>query len=98
MAIHRVVPGSVVQLGDKVGDGYGGSGKPPLPTETAPLEFQRYFVGMALAGRDTGSSQIFVTLTQEPALYGDYPVLGWADSDWSMVAEGDVVERVEIKD
>jgi cyclophilin family peptidyl-prolyl cis-trans isomerase/HEAT repeat protein len=98
MVIHRVVPGSVVQLGDKVGDGYGGSGKPPLPTETAPLEFQRYFVGMALAGRDTGSSQIFVTLTQEPALYGDYPVLGWADSDWSMVAEGDVVERVEIKD
>jgi cyclophilin family peptidyl-prolyl cis-trans isomerase len=98
MAIHRVVPGSVVQLGDKAGDGYGGSGKRPLPTETAPVEFQRFFVGMALAGRDTGSSQIFVSLTQEPALYGDYPVLGWADSDWAMIAEGDVVERVEIKE
>jgi cyclophilin family peptidyl-prolyl cis-trans isomerase len=98
MAIHRVVPGSVLQFGDKVGDGYGGSGKPPLPTETAPLEFQRYSVGMALAGRDSGSSQIFVTLTQEPALYGDYPLLGWADSEWSMVAEGDMVERVEIKE
>jgi cyclophilin family peptidyl-prolyl cis-trans isomerase/HEAT repeat protein len=96
MAIHRAVPGSVVQFGDPVGDGFGGSGKPPLPTESAPVEFQRFFVGMALSGRDSGSSQIFVTLTPEPSLYGDYPVLGWADSDWAQVAEGDVIERVEV--
>ena len=79
LVIQRVVPGFVVQLGDPVGDGYGGSGKPPLPSETSPLELSALSVAIALGGRDTGSSQIFVTLSPEPALYGDYPLIGWAD-------------------
>jgi cyclophilin family peptidyl-prolyl cis-trans isomerase len=52
----------------------------------APLE-----VGMALAGRDTGSSQFFVTLARAPHLDGEYARVGRAEGDWAAVAQGDVV-------
>jgi cyclophilin family peptidyl-prolyl cis-trans isomerase len=97
LAIQRVSPGYLVQFGDPVGDGYGGSGKPPVPSETSPLEFPLLSVGLAESGRDTGSSQIFVTLSPEPTLYGDYPILGWADREWATAAEGDVIRSVEVK-
>jgi cyclophilin family peptidyl-prolyl cis-trans isomerase len=96
IAVHRVKPGFVVQFGDPIGDGSGGSGKAPLPNESSPLEFGPRTVGLALSGRDTGSSQLFVTLAPEPTLYGDYPVLGTADSEWANVAEGDVIRKVEV--
>jgi cyclophilin family peptidyl-prolyl cis-trans isomerase/HEAT repeat protein len=98
VAIHRVVPGFVVQFGDPVGDGYGGAGRAPLPSENAPHGFARLAVGMALAGRDTGSSQVFVTLASEPSLDGDYPLLGFADAAFTTAAEGDVIDHVEIRD
>jgi cyclophilin family peptidyl-prolyl cis-trans isomerase len=98
VAVHRVSPGLLVQFGDPVGDGSGGSGRPPLPSETSPAEFGALSVGLALGGRDTGSSQIFVTLAPEPHLFGDYPLLGWADPEWDGVAEGDVIERVEVRE
>lgn len=97
LAIQRVSPGFLVQFGDPVGDGYGGAGKPPLPSETSPLELPALSVGLAESGRDTGSSQIFVTLSPEPALYGDYPLLGWADPEWATAAEGDIIRSVEVK-
>jgi cyclophilin family peptidyl-prolyl cis-trans isomerase len=97
VVVHRVVPGFVVQFGDRGGDGYGGAGKVPLPSETSPLEFHAFAVGLAESGRDTGSSQMFVTLSPEPELYGNYPLLGFADPDWANVAEGDVILRVEIR-
>jgi cyclophilin family peptidyl-prolyl cis-trans isomerase len=98
MAIHRVVPGFVVQLGDRLGDGYGGAGLPPVPSEAAPAAFEALGVGLAQSGPDTGSSQIFVTLATEPLLGGDYPMLGWADPEWYGVAEGDVIRSVEVKE
>src|SRR6185369_10620834 len=67
IVVHRVVPGFVVQFGDPDGDGYGGSGT-SLRCETSPVPFNRLDVGMALAGRDTGSSQLFVTLARTPHL------------------------------
>jgi cyclophilin family peptidyl-prolyl cis-trans isomerase len=97
LVLQRVVPGFVVQFGDPIGDGYGGSGKPPLPSETSPLEFAALSVGIAVGGRDTGSSQIFVTLSPDPSLYGDYPLVGWADPEWANSAEGDVIRSVEVK-
>jgi cyclophilin family peptidyl-prolyl cis-trans isomerase len=97
ISIHRVVPGFVVQLGDRGGDGYGGSGK-LLRCETSPVPFGTLDVGVALAGRDTGSSQFFVALARYPHLDGQYAWLGHADGDWNAVAEGDLVVRVRVEE
>ena len=97
MVVHRVVQGFVVQLGDRGGDGYSGSGD-TLRCETAPVPFAPFDVGLALAGRDTGSSQIFVTLARYPHLDGEYPWLGKADGDWTAVAEGDVIRAVRVEE
>lgn len=96
MRIHRVVPGFVVQLGDPGGDGYGGAGKEPLACETSPVTFAPGSVGVALAGRDTGSSQFFVTLASFPHLDGDYALIGRAEPGWERLAQGDVVEKVRL--
>jgi cyclophilin family peptidyl-prolyl cis-trans isomerase len=92
---HRVVPGFVVQFGDPEGDGFGGSGT-PLRCETSPVPFGTLDVGMALAGRDTGSSQLFVTLSRTPHLDGEYTRLGRAEGDWASVAPGDVFRNVRV--
>jgi cyclophilin family peptidyl-prolyl cis-trans isomerase len=94
--VHRVVPGFVVQFGDPGGDGYGGAGRPSLRCETSPSGFGDHSVGVALAGRDTGSSQIFVTLGRFPHLDGDYTLLGSADSGWETLTEGDVIQSVKV--
>ncbi len=96
MAVHRVVPGFVVQFGDRAGDGFGGAGRPPLRCETAPRQFGPLQVGVALGGRDTGSSQLFVTLGRFPHLDGEYTVLGNAEGAWDNVSEGDVIRKVRV--
>jgi cyclophilin family peptidyl-prolyl cis-trans isomerase len=95
IVVHRVVPGFVVQLGDPEGDGYGGSGT-SLRCETAPVPFGLFDVGMALAGRDTGSSQFFVTLSRTPHLDGEYARVGHAEGDWASIAQGDVITDVRV--
>jgi len=97
IVVHRVVPGFVVQLGDPQGDGYGGSGT-PLRCETSPSAFAPLDVGMALAGRDTGSSQFFVTLARTAHLDGEYTKVGHAEGDWASVVEGDVVRDVRVEE
>jgi len=52
---------------------------------------------MALSGRDTGSSQLFVTLGSYPHLEGDYTRIGAATGDWNHVVAGDVIQRVEVR-
>lgn len=96
IVVHRVVPGFVVQLGDPDGDGYGGSGT-SLRCETSPVPFGELDVGMALAGRDTGSSQLFVTLSRTPHLDGEYTRVGRAEGDWASVAQGDVITGARIE-
>jgi cyclophilin family peptidyl-prolyl cis-trans isomerase len=97
IAVHRVVPGFAVQLGDRGGDGYGGSGT-LLRCETSPVPFAPLDVGVAVAGRDTGSSQIFVALARYPHLDGQFAWLGRADGDWDAVAEGDMVQAVRVEE
>jgi cyclophilin family peptidyl-prolyl cis-trans isomerase len=97
IVVHRVVPGFVAQFGDPDGDGYGGSGT-SLRCETSPVAFRPFDVGMALAGRDTGSSQLFVTLSRTPHLDGEYTRVGRAEGDWSGVAQGDVILDARIAD
>jgi cyclophilin family peptidyl-prolyl cis-trans isomerase len=96
VVMHRVVPGFVVQLGDRGGDGTGGAGKEPLRCETSPVTFAQNRVGIALAGRDTGSSQLFVTLGAYPHLDGDYALVGSAEPGWEKIAQGDVVKKVRV--
>ena len=55
-------------------------------------------VGMALAGRDTGSSQIFVTLSRTPHLDGEYTRVGHAEGDWAGIAMGDVITDVRVSE
>lgn len=97
LVVHRVVPGFVVQFGDPEGDGYGGSGT-SLRCETSPVPFGPLDVGMALAGRDTGSSQLFVTLSRTPHLDGEYTRVGRAEGDWASVAEGDVILDAKLSE
>ena len=49
-------------------------------------------VGMALAGKDTGGSQFFITLSPQPHLDGRYTLFG------RVVAGMDVVERIRRGD
>ena len=98
MAVHRVVPGFVVQFGDREGDGTGGSGRDPLRCETTPLPFAPLSIGVALSGRDTGSCQFFVTLSRTPHLDGEYAELGTASGDWAAVAEGDVIRAITVRE
>ncbi len=94
--IHRVVPGFVVQLGDPGGDGYGGA-HVALRCETAPIPFVEGDIGVALAGRDTGSSQFFVMLGRAPHLDGSYAWLGKASGEWGAVVEGDRVVSARVE-
>jgi cyclophilin family peptidyl-prolyl cis-trans isomerase len=97
VTLHRVVPGFVAQLGDPGGDGYGGAPRPPLRCETSPARFAAGSVGVALGGRDTGSSQFFVTLGEQPHLDGEYPLIGRAGAGWDRIVEGDVVHKISVK-
>jgi cyclophilin family peptidyl-prolyl cis-trans isomerase len=97
IAFHRVVPGFLAQFGDPGGDGYGGSGS-LLRCETSPVPFDALDVGVARSGRDTGSSQLFVTLGRYPQLDGEYTRVGHAQGDWSRVADGDVIRDVKVED
>ena len=95
IVVHRVAPGFVVQFGDPEGDGYGGSGT-SLRCETSPVPFAPLDIGMALAGRDTGSSQVFVTLARTPHLDGEYTRVGRAEGAWSSLAQGDVITDAKL--
>ncbi|MCL2725993.1 MAG: peptidylprolyl isomerase [Polyangiaceae bacterium] len=97
IVVHRVVPGFVVQFGDPDGDGYGGSGT-PVRCETAPVAFAPLDVGLALTGRDTGSSQLFVTLSRTPQLDGEYTRVGKADGNWASVVEGDIIVDTRVEE
>jgi uncharacterized SAM-binding protein YcdF (DUF218 family)/cyclophilin family peptidyl-prolyl cis-trans isomerase len=96
MLIHRVVPGFVVQLGDPDGDGFGGPNLPPLRCQVTTEPFEVGSVGVALAGRDTGLSQLFVTLRRAPHLTGEYSLIGRADPGWDKLTAGDRILKVTV--
>lgn len=96
MAVHRVVPGFVVQFGDRDGDGFGSSEVPALACETAPVLFEPGAVGVALAGRDTGATQFFVVLGPYPHLSGDYTRVGRANGAWDKLVVGDLIHSVAV--
>jgi cyclophilin family peptidyl-prolyl cis-trans isomerase/HEAT repeat protein len=88
---HRVVPDFVVQGGDPRGDGWGGPGY-TIRSEWSRARYKRAAVGIAHDGKDTGGSQFFVTLSEQPNLNGRYTIFG-------EVVEGmEVVDLIEVGD
>jgi cyclophilin family peptidyl-prolyl cis-trans isomerase len=87
---HRVVPDFVAQGGDPRGDGYGGS--EALVREEIGASHRRGTVGMATAGKDTGSSQFFINHGWNVHLDGAYTAFA------EIVAGMDVADRLEIGD
>ncbi len=89
--VHRVEPNFVMQTGDPLGTGWGGSGV-MIRDETGRLPFEAYTLGLATAGHDTGDSQWFITHLPTPHLNGAYTAFG-------KVASGrDVVNKIVIGD
>jgi cyclophilin family peptidyl-prolyl cis-trans isomerase len=102
LAFHRVVPNFVVQGGDPRGDGYGGPGY-SLRCEINAHPFRRGTVGMALAGKDTGGSQFFITHSAQPQLDGRHTVIGQLEGGLEVLdalQAGDrmLKVRIEIRD
>lgn len=85
---HRVVPDFVIQAGCPRGDGWGGPGY-TIRCEINLHRYGRGSVGMALAGKDTGGSQFFITHSPQPHLDGRYTIFG------QVVAGMEVVDRIQ---
>ena len=89
---HRVVPNFVIQTGCPDGDGYGTLGE-YLRTEVPKLHYdQEGLLGMASSGKDTESSQFFITHSPAPHLDGKYTI-------FAQVTNGmEVVHAIEYGD
>jgi cyclophilin family peptidyl-prolyl cis-trans isomerase len=97
LLFHRVVPDFVVQGGDPRGDGFGGPGY-DIRDEINRLRYKRGTVGMALSGPDTGGSQFFIALSEQPHLDGGYTVFGQVvsgDEVLDRIVPGDRIEAVQ---
>lgn len=79
VVFHRVVSDFVAQGGDPRGDGSGGPGH-HIPCENSDGRYERGAVGMALAGKDTGGSQFFLTHSEQPHLDGRYTLFAHVTS------------------
>jgi cyclophilin family peptidyl-prolyl cis-trans isomerase/HEAT repeat protein len=100
LVFHRVVPNFVVQGGDPRGDGDGGPGY-TMRDELNQEPYLRGTVGMALAWRDTGGSQFFITHSPQPHLDARYTVFGRVISGMEVVDainQWDVMKRVRVWD
>jgi len=100
ITIHRVVPNFVIQDGDPRGDGNGGPAQHQIRCEINDVPYDRATVGMALSGKDTGSSQWFVTHSPQPHLDGGYTVFGQVNETGMKVVDqivrGDKILKVTI--
>ncbi len=78
---HRVIPGFMIQGGDRKGDGSGDAGYYFDNENTPGLDFS---VGgrlaMANAGPNTNGTQFFITEVPYPDLNGKYTIFGQCDT------------------
>jgi len=99
LSFHRVVADFVIQGGDPRGDGWGGPGY-AIRCEYNPIRYKEGMVGMALAGKDTGGSQFFITHSPQPHLNGKYTIFGEVLSGMDVVDKiqmGDLIQEVRVE-
>jgi cyclophilin family peptidyl-prolyl cis-trans isomerase len=92
LTFHRVIPGFMIQGGDPLGSGVGGT--EPIRDEFLPgLKFEQPGrLAMANRGPDTGSCQFFITEAPTPHLNGAHTIFG-------QVVEGqDIVHKIATVD
>lgn len=103
LTFHRVVPNALVQGGDPLGNGTGGTGYMINDEISDWLSFENEgILAYANSGPNTNSSQIFLTLASLPQLTGDHTIIGETKSrqDLSVLRvlrEGDKILSIEIK-
>jgi cyclophilin family peptidyl-prolyl cis-trans isomerase/HEAT repeat protein len=100
LSFHRVVADFVAQGGDPRGDGSGGPGY-TIRDELNQQPYARGTVGMALAWKDTGGSQFFITTSPQPHLESRYTVFGRVVSGMEIVdtiTQGDLMKSVRVWD
>jgi len=91
LVFHRVVSDFVIQGGDPSGTGWGGPGY-SIPCEYNNNPYIRGSVGMATAGKDTGSSQFFICHSKQPHLNRRY-------TNFGIVKTGmDIVDKITKDD
>jgi peptidyl-prolyl cis-trans isomerase B (cyclophilin B) len=112
-SFHRIIPGGIIQGGDPLtrdpgaGDRYGTGGLGLLPAEFSDRPMTRGAVAAVLRPRqpDSGGSQFFICLSDQPALTGQYTIFGEVVEGMDVVdaigrtaVDGDrALERVEIR-
>lgn len=85
---HRVIPGFMIQGGDRLGTGQGDAGYYFNDEVTPVLTFSvAGRLAMANAGPNTNGSQFFITVAPQPSLDGHYSIFGQCDPDSVLVAE-----------
>nr|MDQ3393543.1 peptidylprolyl isomerase [Bacteroidota bacterium] len=94
---HRVVPNFVVQGGDPRGDGWGSSDN-LIRSEFNMNRFEEGYIGMASAGKDTESCQLFIMHSLAPHLDGKYTNFAKVVNGMSVVHQlevGDYIKSIE---
>ena len=98
LTFHRVIENFVIQGGCPRGDGYGGPGY-TIKCEINKNKHGTGALSMAHAGKNTGGSQFFITLSPQPHLDGVHTVFGKVISGMDVVKsikQGDVMEKVTV--
>lgn len=100
LTFHRVVPNFVIQGGDPLGNGTGGSGK-NLKAEFNDIQHIKGAVAMARAqDPDSADSQFYIALSTLPHLDGKYTVFGQVIEGFDVltkIVKGDKMLAVTIE-
>jgi len=100
LTFHRVEPGFVIQGGDPLGNGTGGSGV-KLPAEFSNLKHQPGTVAMARAfDPNSADCQFYICLGSPSGLNGQYTIFGQVVEGMDVVQKirvGDVMKKVTVK-
>ncbi|MCL4105624.1 UNVERIFIED_CONTAM: hypothetical protein GTU68_057499 [Idotea baltica] len=95
---HRIAPNFVAQGGCSRGDGWGGYPE-TIRSELPDIRYKTGSVGIASAGKDTESSQLFITHCPTPHLDGNYSIFAEVSAGMEVVNQlemGDVIEDVVL--